>query len=150
GFNVDIKKKNDKKSDGIYKHTTSHDIVKYGLIPELVGRIPVIVSLDDLDEEALVRILREPKNSIIKQYEKLFEMDNAELEFEDDALREVAALAIERETGARGLRAILEGAMNPIMYKLPSETDIVKVIVTRECILGTGEPKYVRAVAEAN
>ena len=150
GFNRDIKKKSEKKSDGIYKHTTSHDIVKYGLIPELVGRIPVIVSLDDLDEEALVRILREPKNSIIKQYEKLFEMDNAELEFEDEALCEVAALAIERETGARGLRAILEGAMNPIMYSLPSEPDIVKVIVTRECILGTGEPKYVRAVAEAN
>ncbi len=147
GFNRDIKKKSEKKTEGIYKHTTAHDIVKYGLIPELVGRIPVIVSLDDLDKEALVRILREPKNSIIKQYEKLFEMDNVEIEFEDDALTEVAAQAIERETGARGLRAILEGVMNPIMYEIPSSFDIEKVVVTRDCVLGNGEPIYVRSLA---
>ena len=150
GFNQDIKKKSEKKQVSIYKDTTSHDIVKYGLIPELVGRIPVIVSLDDLDKDALVRILREPKNSIIKQYEKLFEMDNVAIEFEDDALTEVAALAIERETGARGLRAILEGVMNPIMYEIPSSLDIEKVIVTRDCVLGKGEPIYVKSLASPN
>ena len=146
GFNQDIKKKSEKKEVSIYKDTTAHDIVKYGLIPELVGRIPVIVSLDDLDKDALVRILREPKNSIIKQYEKLFEMDNVAIEFDDDALTEVAALAIERETGARGLRAILEGVMNPIMYEIPSSLDIEKVIVTRDCVLGKCEPTYIRSL----
>jgi len=146
GFNQDIKKKSEKKEVSIYKDTTAHDIVKYGLIPELVGRIPVIVSLDDLDKDALVRILREPKNSIIKQYEKLFEMDNVAIEFDDDALTEVAALAIERETGARGLRAILEGVMNPIMYEIPSSLDIEEVIVTRDCVLGKGEPIYIRSL----
>ena len=143
GFNRDIKKKSEKKAEGIFRHTTPHDIVKYGLIPELVGRLPVIVSLDGLDEAALVRILTEPKNSIVRQYKKLFEMDGTELEFEEDALREVARLAIERETGARGLRSILETAMNPVMYEIPSRKDISKVIITKGCILGDSSPEYV-------
>ena len=126
--------------EGIYKDVTAHDIVKYGLIPELVGRMPVIVSLTELDNASLVRILSEPKNAVLKQYIKLFEMDNVKLSFEDDALTEVAALAIERNTGARGLRSIMEGVMQKIMYEIPSADDIAEVIITKDCVRGSAEP----------
>ena len=126
--------------NGIYKDVTAHDIVKYGLIPELVGRMPVIVSLTELDSNSLVRILSEPKNAVLKQYKKLFEMDDVKLTFEDDALTEIAALAIERNTGARGLRSIMEGVMQQIMYEIPSNNDISEVIITKDCVRNGAEP----------
>ena len=143
GFGGEIKTKAEKKSSGIFKDVTPHDIVKFGMIPELVGRIPVIVSLSDLDKAALVKILTEPKNSLTKQYEKLFSMDGVELQFTPEALDTVAELALERSTGARGLRAILESAMTKLMYEVPSRHDIAKVEVTPECIRKTGDCRYV-------
>lgn len=143
GFSSEIKKKAERKAKGVFKDVLPHDIVKFGLIPELVGRIPAIVTLDDLDKEALVRILREPKNSITKQYEKLFEMDGVQLTLEDGALEAIAALAIERNTGARGLRSIMENLMMPLMYEIPSRSDVAELVITRECVTDKAEPKYI-------
>ncbi|MBR2388430.1 MAG: ATP-dependent Clp protease ATP-binding subunit ClpX [Clostridia bacterium] len=143
GFSSEIKKKEERKKKGIFKDVVPHDIVKFGLIPELVGRIPVIVTLDDLDKESLVRIISEPKNSLINQYVKLFEMDGVKLSFEDDALPSVAALAIERNTGARGLRSIMENLMMKLMYEIPSRIDVEEVIITSDCVNGKSEPQYV-------
>ena len=142
GFGGEILTKTEKKDIGVFKDVIPHDIVKFGLIPEMVGRIPVIVPLADLDREALVRILTEPKNSLTKQYQKLFRMDGVELIFSNEALQTVADLAIERGTGARGLRAILEKAMTKLMYEVPSRHDLAKLEITPECIRGTGECKY--------
>ena len=136
GFSGDIKKKSEKVERGVFKDVTSHDIVKYGLIPELVGRLPQIVSLENLDEEALVRIIREPKNAMCKQYEKLMAMDGVTLRFDDDALRAIAHMAKEKESGARGLRSILESIMTDAMYDLPSRTDVDTVTVTRAYVEG--------------
>ncbi len=143
GFTSDIKKKEEKLESGIYRDVTPHDIVKYGLIPELVGRLPVIVSLDSLDEAALVRILTEPKNALVKQYKKLVGMDGAELVFDESALRAIASLAIERSTGARGLRSIIEDIMTDIMYEIPSNPEIKKVIITEAAVKKTGKPEYI-------
>ena len=143
GFSSEIKKKSERKTEGIFKDVIPHDIVKFGLIPELVGRIPSIVTLDDLDKKALVRILKEPKNSIVKQYEKLFEMDGVKLTFEDMALEAIAALAIERNTGARGLRAIMEDLMRPLMYEIPSKTDVSEIIITPESVSKKVAPTYI-------
>ena len=143
GFSSEIKKKAERKAKGIFKDVLPHDIVKFGLIPELVGRIPAIVTLDDLDKDALVKILREPKNSITKQYEKLFEMDGVKLTLEDGALEAIASLAIERNTGARGLRSIMENLMMPLMYSIPSRADVEELIITPECVTEKAEPKYV-------
>ncbi len=140
GFRSDIKKKEEKMSEGIFKDVTAHDIVKYGLIPELVGRLPVIVGLDNLDADALVRILTEPKNSLAKQYKKLFEMDGVALEFTPEAMQAVAAKAIERNTGARGLRSILEETMTDIMFRLPSQKNVAKVTITEDCVKSHAEP----------
>ncbi len=123
-----------KKRDGIYSGVCSHDIVKYGLIPELVGRLPIISCLDALDKTALARILKEPKNSLIKQYTKLLELDGVALEFTDDAVNEIASLAIEKSAGARGLRSIVEELMLDIMYKVPSDPTIEKVTVTGDYV----------------
>ena len=142
GFGGEIRTKSEKKSSGIFKDVIPHDIVKYGMIPELVGRIPVIVALSDLDKSALVQILTEPKNSLTKQYEKLFAMDGVELRFSPEALDTVAELALERNTGARGLRAILESAMTKLMYEVPSRRDIAAVEVTPACIRKTGDCKF--------
>ena len=142
GFGGDIKKKQEKVDNGIYKDVNAHDIVKYGLIPELVGRLPVIVALESLDEAALVRILREPKNAIIKQYTKLLDLDEVELVFDEGACEAVAKLAIERNIGARGLRSIMEEFMMPIMYDVPSKEGVKKVIITKELVEEKGEPKY--------
>ena len=142
GFGGEIKTKAERKDTGIFRDVVPHDIVKFGLIPELVGRIPVIVPLESLDKEALVRILKEPKNSLVKQYEKLFHMDGVQLTFEEEALDAVASLALERNTGARGLRAILESAMTDIMYEVPSRMDIASVVITPECIRREGECRY--------
>ena len=118
----------------------------YGLIPELVGRIPAIVTLDDLNCESLVRILSEPKNSIVKQYKKLFEMDGVELSFEEDALMAIASLAIERNTGARGLRSIMEELMMPIMYEIPSREDVAEIVITPQAVLEKAKPKYLQRI----
>ena len=134
GFGGEIKTKNQKKSQAIFKDVTAHDIVKFGLIPELVGRLPVIVGLENLDESALVRILKEPKNSLIKQYTKLFELDGVTLKFDNEALCAIAKQAIERNTGARGLRSIIEEHMTQIMYEIPSRDDVSEVRITKRCI----------------
>ncbi len=142
GFFGEIKKKEEKLSAGIYKDVIPHDIVKYGLIPELVGRLPVLVALDNLDEESLVKVLTEPKNSLIRQYKKLFEMDNIDLEFEEKALRHIAHLAIERNTGARGLRSIMEEFLGSVMYEVPSKEDVKKVLITESYVKGKSKVKY--------
>lgn len=111
------------------------DLLSYGLIPEFIGRLPVIASLEPLDEEALIRILTEPKNALVKQYQKLFQMDGVELEFEEAALKEIAKQAMERNTGARGLRSIIESIMLDVMFEIPSRDDIAKCIITKEMVL---------------
>ena len=136
GFNTEKSSKKEKVERGVYKDVIAHDIVKYGIIPELVGRLPVIVALDNLDENSLVKILKEPKNAIYKQYQKLFSLDGIELEIEDEAFREIAKLAIERETGARGLRSIIEGLLMKPMFDLPSEKDVEKAIMTADFVKG--------------
>ena len=136
GFASEKMTTKEKVARGVYKDVEAHDIVKYGLIPELVGRLPIIVSLDNLDEDALVRIIKEPKNALYKQYQKLFKLDGIELEFEDEAFRAIAHLAIERNTGARGLRSIVEGIMLKPMYELPSDKTVEKVVVTAKYVKG--------------
>ena len=118
-------------------------MIKFGLIPEFVGRIPVLVTLDELDEQALIKILLEPKNAVIKQYQELFKMDDVELEFDEDALKAIAKLAYDRKTGARGLRTIIEKSLMNIMFELPSRQDISKVILTKESVLEGKDPKLV-------
>ena len=140
GFGGDVKTKKEKLNRKIFEDVTAHDIVKFGLIPELVGRLPVIVGLENLDEDALVRILREPKNALTKQYEKLLQMDGVKLTFEEDALRAIAKRAIERGTGARGLRSIIEETMTEIMFRIPSRDDVSEVVITKECIESGAEP----------
>jgi len=142
GFGSNIQTKAEKKKHNIYKDVVSHDIVKYGIIPELVGRLPVIVGLEELDRDALIRILKEPKNSLIKQYQKLFDMDNVELKFTKGALEEIASLAIERNIGARGLRSIIEGFMTDIMFDVPSRKDIESVTITQKTVQKLEEPKF--------
>ena len=134
GFGADVQSNVQKDIGEVLKNILPEDLLKFGLIPEFVGRMPIIVTLENLDEDALVRILSEPKNALSRQYKRLFEMDNVELTFEEDELREVAHLAIERKTGARGLRAILEDVMLDIMFDIPSDKDIVAVRVTKDTI----------------
>lgn len=131
------------KEDVILTHVLPEDLLKYGLIPEFVGRLPVITTLERLDEEALKRILTEPKNALVKQYQRLLEMDAVELEFQDEALGEIAKEAIKRNTGARGLRAIIEGIMLEVMYDLPSRSDVRKCVVTRDSVVRKEEPMLV-------
>ena len=141
GFNQEDESK-DLNNDDILLKVEPGDLLKFGLIPELIGRLPVIVSLQDLSEEALVRIIKEPKNSIIKQYKTLFEMDGVELEIEEDAILAVANKALQLETGARGLRGIFEKTMTEIMYSLPSRDDVSKCIITKDVIENGAEPIY--------
>ena len=140
GFGANIAKKEERNLGEILANVTPMDLLKYGLIPEFVGRLPVLVSLDLLTKEALVDILSKPKNSLVKQYKKLFEMDDVSLSFDDEALEAVAQCAFERNTGARGLRAIMENAMRDIMYEIPSNRSIDKVVVTKECITDGADP----------
>lgn len=140
GFNAEIKEKTDADVGEMFHKVLPQDLIKFGLIPEFVGRVPVVVALDSLDEEALVRILREPKNAIIRQYQALFSLDEVELEFTEDAVREVAKKSFERKTGARGLRSILESVMNEVMFEIPSDDTISKCIITKESVDGTGKP----------
>ncbi|WP_213974555.1 ATP-dependent Clp protease ATP-binding subunit ClpX [Tepidanaerobacter acetatoxydans] len=140
GFEAEIQSQEQKNIGEILKHLMPEDLLKYGMIPEFVGRLPVIVTLSALDENALIKILKEPKNALVKQYQKLFEMDNSQLEFTDDALMVIAQEAIRRKTGARGLRAILEEVMLDIMYELPHRNDIAKCVITKEVVLNREEP----------
>ena len=143
GFGADIKTEKENLKIDLLKNLQPEDLLKFGLIPEFVGRLPVMVTLERLDENALVDILTKPKNALIKQYEELFAMDGVELEFEEEALELVAKKAIERKTGARGLRSIIEESMLDIMYELPSREDIDKCIITKGTIEGTEEPKLI-------
>ncbi len=140
GFGAEVKSKLKKQVGEILRQILPEDLLRFGLIPEFVGRLPVIVTLDALDEEALIRILTEPKNALIKQYQKFLELDNVQLEFKDDALTAIADEALKRNTGARGLRAIIEAIMRNVMYEVPSRGDVAKCIVTREVVLSKEEP----------
>lgn len=144
GFGADIKESREIDLTDAMSNVIPQDLVKFGLIPELVGRIPVITSLEDLDEDALVRILKEPKNALVKQYKELFSMDNVDLEFEDDALRAVAKETMEKKTGARGLRGVMEDVLQPIMFEGPSDHTIEKVIITEDAVTGKGKPEIIR------
>lgn len=143
GFGAKIVSKNDVSSSEILKKIQTEDLLKYGLIPEFIGRVPVVVTLNPLDETALVSILKEPKNALLKQFKRLFEMDKVTLEVEEEALIEIAKKAIAKKTGARGLRSIMEHAMMDIMYEIPSREDVEKVILTKECITEDKEPNIV-------
>ncbi|MEG2869549.1 MAG: AAA family ATPase, partial [Terrisporobacter sp.] len=140
GFGAKIESKHDTDLGKIYAKTLPEDLLKFGIIPEFIGRIPIVATLELLDEGALMQILQEPKNALVKQYKKLFELDNVELEFEDDALRGIAKKAIERNTGARGLRSIVESVMMESMYEIPSRDDIKKVIVTEKAVKEEAQP----------
>ena len=140
GFNAEIAKKSAREIGEIFKEIIPQDLVKFGLIPEFVGRVPINVSLEGLDRDALVRILKEPKSALVKQYQKLFAYDDVQLTFEDDALEAIADQAFERKTGARGLRSIMEKVMMDVMYRIPSDDTIVECIITKDAVDGTGEP----------
>lgn len=144
GFNAEIVSKSSRDLGELFKDVTAQDLVKYGLIPEFVGRVPITISLEGLDETALVKILTEPKNALIKQYKKLFEMDEVELIFEDEAVSAIAALAMERKTGARGLRSIIEQVMMDVMYRIPSDDTIATCIITKGAVLGESEPEIIK------
>ena len=141
GFGAEVKSKQQMEAEITSRKVIHHDLVKFGLIPELVGRLPVIASLDAMDEDTLYRIMIEPKNSVIKQYVELFKMDEIELVFEDEALKHIAKVTVERKTGARGLRSIIENILRDIMYTAPSDKTISKIIITKECAEGKNSPR---------
>ena len=140
GFSATLYEKEDKNVGELFRQVMPQDLVKFGLIPEFIGRVPVHVALDMLDEDALISILRDPKNALTKQYQKLFELDGVELEFEEEALRVFAARALEYKTGARGLRSIMEKTLLETMYQMPSDETILKCIVTKESAEGSEQP----------
>ena len=144
GFGGDVRSKQDTGSQELLRQVEHHDVLKFGIIPELVGRLPVLVTLDNLDEQALLDILVKPKNALTKQYEKLFELDGVELEFEEDALKAIAKKTIERNTGARGLRSVMEGLLTQVMFDVPSDPTIKKVIITAGCVLGGEKPELIK------
>lgn len=143
GFGADVKSRGNMTADEVLKKLLPEDLLKYGLIPEFVGRLPILATLDSLDEQALMEILTKPKNALVKQYQKLFEMDDVKLIFEENALREIAKKAIKRKTGARGLRAIMEELLLDIMYSIPSDHTIESVTITKVCVMGVSKPKIV-------
>lgn len=145
GFGAEIRSKKDQNVGELLSQILPEDLLKFGLIPEFVGRLPIIVTLDALDEEALVKILQEPKNALVKQYQKLLQMDNIDLEFKDDAIKAIAKEALKRNTGARGLRAIIEDIMLNVMYEIPSRTDVSKCVVTKDVVAKKEEPLLVTA-----
>ena len=144
GFLGEVQDKNKQDIGAVLSQLEPGDLIKYGMIPEFVGRVPVVVTLDALDEKALMRILTEPKNALVRQYQKLLDLDGVELSFEPDAIERIAELATKRKTGARGLRAIIETAMRDLMFELPSDDSVSGCVVTREVIDGTGEPRLTR------
>ena len=143
GFGADLTSNSSMDTDKLLKQVQSQDLLKFGMIPEFVGRVPVVVALEKLDKKALISILTEPKNALIKQYKELFKMDNVELEVEKEALEEIAKRALEINTGARGLRGILEKTMTEVMYEIPSRNDIKKCVITKDTIINNSEPKFV-------
>src|SRR6186997_1434600 len=145
GFRAHVAAPDERKTGETLKHCEPEDLLKFGLIPEFIGRLPVIATLMDLDEEALVKILVEPKNALVKQYAKLFDMEDVELEFTDDALHSIAVKAIDRKTGARGLRSILEGILLDTMFDLPSMEGVEEVVISKEVVEGTARPLYIYA-----
>lgn len=147
GFNAEIYDKSEVNINDVLKQALPQDFIKYGMIPEFVGRVPVTVSLEELDEDAMIRILKEPKNALLKQYQRLFELDGVELSFEEDAIRAIAKKTLDRKTGARGLRAIMESVMMDLMYRIPSDETIASVTITEDCVNGTDEPviQYIEA-----
>lgn len=140
GFGADIERSDEKDISAILREVEPEDLLKFGLIPEFIGRLPVMVSLELLDRDALIQILTQPKNALTKQYKKLLEMDGVKLEFQQEALETIADLALQRKTGARGLRAIIEKVMKNVMYEVPSDQSVKTCIITRESVTGTGEP----------
>ncbi len=147
GFNSEVASKQTKEIGDLLKKVTPQDLVKYGLIPEFVGRVPINVTLQGLDKDALVRILKEPKSALIKQYKKLFEFDGVRLDFEEDAIEAIADRALERKTGARGLRSIMEDVMMDVMYRIPSDESIIKCVVTKGAVEGMSEPLIIHREA---
>ena len=145
GFGRSLSEKAERNVGEVLKEVVPQDFVKYGMIPEFIGRVPVVVSLDALDEEALVRILRDPKNAITKQYQKLFELDGVNLQYEEDAIAAIAKKSMERKTGARGLRAVMERTMQDLMYTVPSDETITECTITKDMVEGTGGPKLVHS-----
>jgi ATP-dependent Clp protease ATP-binding subunit ClpX len=143
GFNAQIVEKSSKDIGAVLKEVSAQDLMKFGLIPEFIGRVPITVTLDGLDQEALVRILKEPKNALIKQYKKLFEFDEVKLGVEDEAALEIARLAFERKTGARGLRSIMEDVLMDVMYEIPSDDNIAECVLTKDVVEGKGKPRIV-------
>lgn len=143
GFGAEIRSKKEKDESTILRKVEPHDLLKYGIIPELIGRLPMLVSLDSLDREALIRILREPKNALIKQYQRLLSMDHVDLTFDDDALERIADIALERKTGARGLRGVLESVMTQIMFDVPSNREIQSVRITKGAVDQASDPVIV-------
>jgi ATP-dependent Clp protease ATP-binding subunit ClpX len=148
GFGADIKNKKERPLGEILAQVQPQDLLKFGLIPEFVGRLPVIATLEELDEAALVKILTEPKNALVKQFQKLMEMDRVSLKFTDDALVAVAKEALKRKSGARGLRAILEGAMLELMYEIPSLANVRECLITEDFIVKHAGPLYTYEVSE--
>lgn len=142
GFGSEVKSREEDQTNQLLAQIEPHDLMKYGLIPELIGRLPAVVALDTLDEQALVRILQEPKNALVKQYQTLFAMDGVALDFAPEALEEVAKTALARKTGARGLRGVLESLMTDIMFTIPSDPSISRVTITRETVSGEGKPVF--------
>ena len=144
GFGADVKSKHDVSREMLLSKVIHQDLVRFGIIPELVGRLPVITTLDELDNEALVRVLSEPKNSMLKQYQALFRMDGVELTFDADALTAIAEKTLEKKTGARGLRSIMEDVLLPLMYQVPSDQNVEKVVITADSVAGKAPPRMVR------
>ena len=142
GFGANLDTKDEREKVDLFSQVRPEDLVKFGLIPEFIGRLPVVATVDNLDRESLVKVLTEPKNSLVKQYSRLFEMDDCELDIEPAALDAIAELALERKTGARGLRAIMEELLVPVMYDLPDREDIATVHITRECVTEGAEPQF--------
>jgi ATP-dependent Clp protease ATP-binding subunit ClpX len=148
GFGAQIKDKSKEKYDRLVQQTIQQDLVRYGLIPELVGRMPVIAALEELDAPALVRILSEPRNALLKQYRQLFSYDGVELELDTDALVAVAEKTLEKQTGARGLRSVMEQLLQPLMYSLPSDPAVERVLITGACVTEDAQPQLERNPAK--
>ena len=144
GFNTEVTQKSSRELDDLLQAVTPQDLVKFGLIPEFVGRVPITVALKGLDRDALVRILKEPKNALIKQYRKLFDMDDVELNFEEEAIKAIAAKAFERKTGARGLRSIMESILMDTMYQIPSDESIEECVITEATVEEGNAPMVFR------
>ncbi|AJE33866.1 ATP-dependent protease ATP-binding subunit ClpX [Corynebacterium humireducens NBRC 106098 = DSM 45392] len=150
GFGAEIESASDREKTDLFEQVRPEDLVKFGLIPEFIGRLPIVATVDNLDRDSLVQVLTEPKNSLVKQYQRLFEMDDVQLTFSEDSLGVIAELALERGTGARGLRAIMEELLVPVMYDIPDRDDVVEVVITAEVVRGEAEPQLILDTEKAD